>query len=152
MGCQCLLWIMHDYSLTILGSATILYIPVESSSSIHFSLHPVSERSKPIYFRNHHWLNWEWLFYSLVTIGGTRPLLNTQPSEVLVAQPCLTFCNTMICNPTGSTVEDFQGKNTGVGCHFLFQRIFPNQGSNPGLLHCWQILYHLNYQGALTYL
>ena len=22
------------------------------------------------------------------------------------------------------------GKNTGVGCHFLLQRIFPTQGSN----------------------
>ena len=28
---------------------------------------------------------------------------------------------------------DFLGKNTGVGCHFLFQRIFPTQGLN--LLH-----------------
>ena len=25
---------------------------------------------------------------------------------------------------------DFPGKSTGVGCHFLFQRIFPTQGSN----------------------
>ena len=25
---------------------------------------------------------------------------------------------------------DSPGKNTGVGCHFLFQRIFPTQGSN----------------------
>ena len=31
---------------------------------------------------------------------------------------------------------DFPGKNTGVGCHFLHQRIFPTQGSNPHLLHC----------------
>ena len=30
---------------------------------------------------------------------------------------------------------DFPGKNTGVGCHFLFQGIFPIQGSNPHLLH-----------------
>jgi len=52
----------------------------------------------------------------------------------------------MNCNPTGSSVDDFPGKNTGVGCHFLFQRIFPTQGSNPGLLHCRKILYHLNYQ------
>ena len=29
------------------------------------------------------------------------------------------------------------GKNTRVGCHFLLQRIFPTQGSNPHLLH-WQ--------------
>ena len=40
---------------------------------------------------------------------------------------------------------DFPGKNTGVGCHFLLQRIFPTQGSNPGLLHCRQILYHLSH-------
>ena len=26
---------------------------------------------------------------------------------------------------------DVSGKNTGVGCHFLLQGIFPNQGSNP---------------------
>ena len=33
---------------------------------------------------------------------------------------------------------DFIGKNTGEGCHFLLQKIFPTQGSNPCLLHCWQ--------------
>ena len=32
----------------------------------------------------------------------------------------------------------FPGKNTGVGCHFLIQGIFPTQGSNPHLLH-WQV-------------
>ena len=39
------------------------------------------------------------------------------------------------------------GKSTGVGCHFLLQGIFPTQKSNPGLLHCRQILYHLSHQG-----
>ena len=29
---------------------------------------------------------------------------------------------------------DFPGKNTGEGCHFLLQGIFPTQGSNPHLL------------------
>ena len=33
---------------------------------------------------------------------------------------------------------DFPGKNTGAGCHFLLQGIFPTQESNPGLLHCRQ--------------
>ena len=35
---------------------------------------------------------------------------------------------------------DSPGKNTGVGCHALFQGIFPTQGSNPCLLHLlhWQ--------------
>ena len=33
---------------------------------------------------------------------------------------------------------DFPGKNTGVGCYFLLQGIFPTQGSNLCLLH-WQV-------------
>ena len=35
---------------------------------------------------------------------------------------------------------DFQGKNTGAGCHFFLQGIFPTQGSNPCLLYLlhWQ--------------
>ena len=39
----------------------------------------------------------------------------------------------------------FPGKNTRVGFHFLLPGIFPIRGSNPGLLHCRQILYHLSY-------
>ena len=41
---------------------------------------------------------------------------------------------------------DSPGKNTGVGCHFLLQDIFPTQGWNPGLLHCKRILYCLSHQ------
>ena len=36
-----------------------------------------------------------------------------------------------------------------MGCHFLLQGIFQGcQGTNPGLLHCRQMLYHLNHQGS----
>ena len=45
---------------------------------------------------------------------------------------------------------DFPGKNTGVSCHSLLQGIFPTQGSNVGLPHCKQILYHLSHQGSAT--
>ena len=38
--------------------------------------------------------------------------------------------------------------NTGVGSLSLLQEIFPTQGSNPGLLHCRQILNQLSYQGS----
>ena len=38
---------------------------------------------------------------------------------------------------------------SGVGCHFLFQMIFPTQGSILGLPHCWQTLYHPSHQGSL---
>ena len=48
--------------------------------------------------------------------------------------------------PTGLLSPwDFPGKNTRVGCHSLLQGIFPTQGSNLGLLHCRQILYHLSW-------
>ena len=40
------------------------------------------------------------------------------------------------------------GQNTGVGSLSLFQGIFPTQGSNPGLPHCRQILYHLSHKGS----
>ena len=35
-----------------------------------------------------------------------------------------------------------------MGCHFLLQGIFTTQGSNPGLLHYRQTLYHLSHQGS----
>ena len=54
--------------------------------------------------------------------------------KVLVAQLYLALCNTMDC-PWHSP-----GKSTGVGCHSLFQGIFPTQGLSPSLLHCRQIL------------
>ena len=37
---------------------------------------------------------------------------------------------------------DFPSKNTGVGCHFLLQEIFPTQALNLHLLLGRQILYH----------
>ena len=43
---------------------------------------------------------------------------------------------------------NFPGKNTGVGCHFLLQGIFPTHGLNLGLLQCRQILFCLSHQGS----
>ena len=48
--------------------------------------------------------------------------------------------------------QDFLGKSTGVGCHFLLSGLFPTQGSNPGLPHCRQTLYCLSHQGNLNLL
>ena len=60
----------------------------------------------------------------------------------LVTQSCPTLCDPMDCSLPGSSVHgDSPGKNTGVGCHALLQRIFPTQGSSLGLPHCRQILY-----------
>ena len=61
-----------------------------------------------------------------------------------VAQSCPTLCDPMDCSlPLLLCPWDFPGKSTGVGCHFLLQRIEP--GSLP---HCRQMLYHLSYQGG----
>ena len=53
------------------------------------------------------------------------------------------FSNPMDDSLPGSSVNgDSPGKNTGVGCDFLLQGIFPTQGLNSRLLHYRQILYH----------
>ena len=67
----------------------------------------------------------------------------------LLAQLCLTLCDHMepvrlLC-PWNSP-----GKNTGVESHSLLQGIFLTQGSNSGLPHCRQILYHLSHEGSPT--
>ena len=46
---------------------------------------------------------------------------------------------------------DYISKNTGVGCHFLLQGIFPTHGLNQGLLYllyCQADLYHLASWGV----
>ena len=43
------------------------------------------------------------------------------------------------------------GTNTGGGCHFLLQGIFPTQGLDPGLPHCRWILYCLSHRETQEY-
>ena len=69
--------------------------------------------------------------------------------EVLVAQLCLTLCETMDCSPARLLSPwDSPGKNTGVGCHFLPWGNFLTQGLNSCLLHYRQMLYCLSQQGS----
>ena len=50
------------------------------------------------------------------------------------------------CSPPGSSVHGIlQGRNAGADFHSLLQGIFLTQGSNPDLLLCRQILYHLSH-------
>ena len=60
---------------------------------------------------------------------------------VLVVKSYPTFCDPMDSSSPGSSVWDIPGKNTGVGCHFLLQGIFPTLGLNR-LLFGRQMLYH----------
>jgi len=64
-----------------------------------------------------------------------------------VARSCPTLETTRPCVACRLLCpSDPPGKNTGVGCHFLLQGIFPTQESNLGLLYCRQILYQLSYE------
>ena len=52
---------------------------------------------------------------------------------MLVAQSCLTLCDTTVYSPPGSSVYgDSPGKNIGVGGHSLIQGNLPNTGIKPG--------------------
>ena len=56
---------------------------------------------------------------------------------------CIWLCNPMDCSLPGSSAhEDSPAKNTGVGCHFLLQGIFPTQRLILHLLHPlhWQMV------------
>ena len=65
--------------------------------------------------------------------------------KVSVSQSCPTPCDFMDCSLCSWNSLD---KNTGVGCHALFQGLSLTQGLNLGLPHCRQILYHLSHQGS----
>ena len=62
--------------------------------------------------------------------------------KVKVAQSCPTLRPHGLYSPWNSP-----GQTTGVGSLSLLQRIFPTQGSNPGLPHCMRILYQLSHRG-----
>ena len=85
----------------------------------------------------------EWPKFNSVTIvTKVVPHFVTPQKKLCVhAQLCPTLCDPMDCSLPDSYVHgDSPGKSTGVGCHFLFQGVFPAQGLNPCLLRFlhWQ--------------
>ena len=68
-------------------------------------------------------------------------------NEQVESESCLIVSNSFWPHGLYSPWNSL-GENTGVGSLSLLQGIIPTQGSNPGLLHCRQILYHLIYKGS----
>ena len=67
-----------------------------------------------------------------------------------VCVSCSVVSDSMDCSPLGSSIHGIlQARILELSCHFLLQGIFLTQGSNLGLLHCRQLLYHLSHQGSL---
>ena len=61
-----------------------------------------------------------------------------------------TFTFQTVCSPPDSSSYGISQQNTGMGCHFLLQRIFLTHGSNSHLLSLlhWQADYlPLHHQG-----
>jgi len=93
------------------------------------------------------WDEWERDLWMLIFQKGRQLGMLCLVAQLL--SDSLTLGNCMDCSPPSSSVhEDSPSKNTGVGSHASFQGIFPTQGSNPGLLHCRQIIYNLSHQGS----
>ena len=61
----------------------------------------------------------------------TGSLLLTLCVHAKSRKSCPTLCDPVDCSPPSSSDDgNSPGKNTGVGCHALLQRISPIQGSN----------------------
>ena len=67
--------------------------------------------------------------------------------DILVTQLYPTICGPIDYSPSSSYVNWIsQARILEVGCHSLPQGLFQTHASNPGFLHCRQILYHLSHQ------
>ena len=82
------------------------------------------------------------VFGNRVFADGITEVKMRSDWSVCVGAKSLESCPTL-CDPMDSRLFcpwDSPGKNTGVGCHFLLQGIFPTQGSKLRLLHLllWQ--------------
>ena len=78
-----------------------------------------------------------------------RAKVEVKKVRVLVSQSCLTPCDPMDYSPPGFSVCGILQVGILEWVAIPFSRgIFLTQGSNPCLLHCRQILYHLSHQGS----
>ena len=123
--------------------------------------HNTRKLSIHVEITNMQWLVNKWEFYFAIVLIFEK-LGNLICSMNLPCYLSISFVN-CVCVKSLSHVQlfvtpvvhraplsmDSPGKNTGVGCHFLLQGIFPTQGWNPSLLHCRQTLYPLSHQGSL---
>ena len=79
-----------------------------------------------------------WLSHSLT--------YSSSQEKVKVTQLCPTLHDPMDLATRLFCPRNSPGQNTGVDSRFLLQGIFLTKGSNPSLLHCRWILYHLSHQ------
>ena len=81
------------------------------------------------------------------------PIQVIQTATRMCLSPCICPCclstYTVLFFPPNKMLYLFHYFTSLWGfCLSLLQRIFPTQGSNPGLPHCRQILYQLSHKGS----
>ena len=75
------------------------------------------------------------------------------PASGLVTQSCLTLCNPTDCSPPGFSVHGILQSRILEWIAVPFSReSSPSRDGTLVLLHCRQILYHLNYRKVLKIL
>ena len=134
------LYIQQQYQSTgqsLSHSFSAAFPPLVPHHHLHVSMFSLYQSLLSKAFLQHH-LNMLFLSFALILVSQTEhdllPLLNFQST--------LNISWMLLCS------WNSPGKNSGVDSHSLLQGIFPTQGSNPGLPHCGQILFHLSYQGS----
>ena len=75
-------------------------------------------------------------------------IVNKTEVDVFLEFSCFFYDPMDVGNLISYSPWNSPGQNTGAGSLSLLQGIFPTQESNPGLLHCRQILYQLSHQGS----
>ena len=69
---------------------------------------------------------------------------------VLVTQSCPTLCNSTDCSLPASSVHGILQQEYWSGLPLPSPEDLPDPGTDPGLLLCRQILYHLSYREVLN--
>ena len=87
-------------------------------------------------------LIWKYCLYR-----GDQVNVRSLKVKVSVTQSCPIPCESRDCSLPGSSIHGILQARI-LKWPSLLQGIFLTQGSDLGLLHCRQILYHLSYQGG----
>ena len=127
-------------------SWTLLSLLVMNRDTWHAAVHGVTKSRTWL----SDWLELNWIPLQIIT--AAMKLKDTCCLEGKWKWSCSVVSNSLWPHglwPTKLLCPwDSPGKSTGVGCHFLLQRIFLTQGLNLGLPHFRQMLYHLSHQGS----
>ena len=81
------------------------------------------------------WLSLDWLRCQRWSPGHGEPRAHVCAQSCLILWPTGLWPARLLCP------WNFPGKNTGVGCHFFLQGIFPTHGSNPYHWVTWKALW-----------